>query len=145
MSDLMLLGILRMPLDMVEGDPLTLMQFVQCANGAADRIESDAEIIEQLREDLQAAKLLAHANGEMFRAEKAERERLAEELHAPQYTHVETGRLGSLWANGLSREAAEEGFMNYPGALVTVYYGRKWTFANMAEFDSGPPFPLAID
>lgn len=30
----------------------------------------------QLREDLQAAKLLAHANGEMFRAEKAECERL---------------------------------------------------------------------
>jgi hypothetical protein len=76
MSDLMLLGILRMPLDMVEGDPLTLMQFVQCANGAADRIEADAKIIEQLREDLQAAKLLAHANGEMFMAEKIDNERM---------------------------------------------------------------------
>lgn len=30
----------------------------------------------QLREDLQAAKLLAHANGEMFRAEKADNERM---------------------------------------------------------------------
>ncbi|WP_175952854.1 hypothetical protein [Burkholderia sp. BCC0405] len=29
----------------------------------------------QLREDLQAAKLLAHANGEMFRAERADGER----------------------------------------------------------------------
>ncbi|HDR9497065.1 TPA: hypothetical protein QDC06_000252 [Burkholderia cepacia] len=76
MSDLMLLGILRMPLNMVESNPLTLMQFVQCANGAADRIESDARLIEQLREDIQAAKLLAHANGEMFRAEKIDNERM---------------------------------------------------------------------
>ncbi|VWC90308.1 hypothetical protein BLA17378_04521 [Burkholderia aenigmatica] len=30
----------------------------------------------QLREDLQAAKLLAHANGEMFRAEKIDNERM---------------------------------------------------------------------
>ena len=33
-----------------------------------------------LREDLQAAKLLAHANGEMFRAEKADNEALRENI-----------------------------------------------------------------
>jgi len=52
--------------------------------GAKEWIEgtSPAAILElaaevrRLREDLQAAKLLAHANGEMFRAEKAEAEKL---------------------------------------------------------------------
>ena len=40
MSDVMLLGVLRMPMD--DPDPLTLYQFVATARQAADRIESDA-------------------------------------------------------------------------------------------------------
>ena len=55
MSDLMLLGILRMPENLIEGDALSLMQFVQAARGAADRIESDAKIIDKLRAELEAA------------------------------------------------------------------------------------------
>lgn len=55
MSDLMLLGVLRMPLTMVESDPLTLIQFVGRAHEAATRIESDAKLIEQLRAQLQEA------------------------------------------------------------------------------------------
>ena len=55
MSDLMLLGILRMPESSIEGDALSLMQFVQAARGAADRIEFDAQLIEKLRAELEAS------------------------------------------------------------------------------------------
>ncbi|KVW15442.1 hypothetical protein WK91_18580 [Burkholderia cepacia] len=55
MSDLMLLGILRMPDASISGDCAGFMQFVSAARGAADRIESDAKIIEQLRAELEAA------------------------------------------------------------------------------------------
>ncbi|MCW3675435.1 hypothetical protein [Burkholderia cenocepacia] len=55
MSDLMLLGILRMPDASIAGDCAGFMQFVSAARGAADRIESDAKIIEQLRAELEAA------------------------------------------------------------------------------------------
>ncbi|HDR8989786.1 TPA: hypothetical protein QDA93_002393 [Burkholderia vietnamiensis] len=55
MSDLMLLGILRMPDASIASDWASLMQFVNAARGAADRIESDAKIIEQLRAELEAA------------------------------------------------------------------------------------------
>ena len=55
MSDLMLLGILRMPENSIEGDALSLMQFVQAARGAADRIEFDTQLIEKLRAELEAA------------------------------------------------------------------------------------------
>lgn len=52
MSDLMLLGVLRMPLEMVQSDPATLIQFVARAHAAAERIEADAKLIEQLRAQL---------------------------------------------------------------------------------------------
>ena len=51
----MLIGILRMPVDMVAGDPLTLHQFCWRARQAADRIESDAKVIESLAAQLAAA------------------------------------------------------------------------------------------
>lgn len=54
MSDLMLLGMLRMPMD--NPDPLTLRQFVDRARQAADRIEADEKLIEQLRSELDALK-----------------------------------------------------------------------------------------
>ncbi len=54
MSDLMLLGILRMPDASIAGDCAGFMQFISAARGAADRIESDAKIIEQLRAELEA-------------------------------------------------------------------------------------------
>lgn len=54
MSDLMLLGILRMPDGSIAGDCAGFMQFVSAARSAADRIESDAKIIAQLRAELEA-------------------------------------------------------------------------------------------
>ena len=48
MSDLMLLGVLRMPIDPNSG-PVALTQFFARAREAADRIESDAAEIERLR------------------------------------------------------------------------------------------------
>ncbi|WP_310678206.1 hypothetical protein, partial [Burkholderia multivorans] len=55
MSDLMLLGILRMPDDSIAGDYAGFMQFVSAARGAADRIEADAKVIAELRAALEAA------------------------------------------------------------------------------------------
>lgn len=49
MSDTMLLGVLRMPVD--ESDPLCMAQFVQRARQAADRIESDAAEIARLQSE----------------------------------------------------------------------------------------------
>lgn len=51
MSDVMLLGILRMPIP-DDPDPLTLRQLRSAALRAADRIEADAREIERLREQL---------------------------------------------------------------------------------------------
>lgn len=48
MSDVMLLGVLRMPLDMVLSDPLSTTQFHNRAQEAANRIERDAETIREL-------------------------------------------------------------------------------------------------
>ncbi len=52
MSDVMLLGVLRMPLP-EEPDQVTLAQFQARACEAADRIERDAAEIERLREALE--------------------------------------------------------------------------------------------
>ncbi len=48
MSDVMLLGVLRMPMP-DEPDTLTLRQFVDRAREAADRIEADADELARLR------------------------------------------------------------------------------------------------
>lgn len=53
MSDVMLLGVLRMPIP-DSPDPLTLHQFVSRARQAADRIESDADEIERLRAEVES-------------------------------------------------------------------------------------------
>jgi hypothetical protein len=53
MSDLMLTGVLRMPMD--NPDPLTLRQFVDRARQAADRIEADAKGIDRLTAELAQA------------------------------------------------------------------------------------------
>lgn len=53
MSDVMLLGILRMPIEY--SDTLSVMQLVGRARQAADRIEEDAEEIERLRSELAKA------------------------------------------------------------------------------------------
>lgn len=62
MSDVMLLGVLRMPDELITGSPISLAQFINRAHEAADRIESDAAIIESLRADLAAANLRADGN-----------------------------------------------------------------------------------
>ncbi len=51
MSDAMLIGVLRMPVD-DHGD-IALMQLISRAQEAADRLEGDALKIDQLREALQ--------------------------------------------------------------------------------------------
>lgn len=48
MSDLMLLGILRMPLDLWQGDPCTQMQLHGACIEAADRIEKMQAQIDRL-------------------------------------------------------------------------------------------------
>ena len=53
MSDVMLLGVLRMPMP-DNPDPLTLRQFVDRARQAADRIEADATEIEHLRAEVES-------------------------------------------------------------------------------------------
>jgi hypothetical protein len=52
MSDVMLLGVLRMPLDYVGGPLSPMAQFVNRAREAADRIEADAERIEEMERAL---------------------------------------------------------------------------------------------
>lgn len=54
MSDLMLLGVLRMPMtpERLAEDPLAAAQFIDRAREAADRIEADAEVIASLRASL---------------------------------------------------------------------------------------------
>jgi len=54
MSDAMLLGVLRMPEEMITGSTLSLVQFINRAREAADRIARDADLIDDLTEALQA-------------------------------------------------------------------------------------------
>lgn len=55
MSDTMLLGVLRMPMDYLQPD-LQLLQFIDRARQAADRIEADAARIAELEAELAAAR-----------------------------------------------------------------------------------------
>lgn len=54
MSDIVLLGVLRMPMSVEtwEEDPVAVAQFIASARGAADRIERDAETIRELAETI---------------------------------------------------------------------------------------------
>ena len=81
MSDVMLLGVLRMPMP-DEPDPMTLRQFVSRARQAACRIEADADELAELR---------------------AERERLREALRHiadPQMRNAESMRTIAALALG---------------------------------------------
>lgn len=51
MSDVILLGVLRMPMP-DDPDPLTLRQFVDRARQAADRIEADAAKLNRMDDEL---------------------------------------------------------------------------------------------
>ena len=51
MSDVMLLGVLRMPME--DPDPMALYQFVATARQAADRIESDAVELQRKSDAIQ--------------------------------------------------------------------------------------------
>lgn len=48
MSDMMLLGVLRMPYEVAMSNELSRLQFHQRAQSAADRIEADADRIAEL-------------------------------------------------------------------------------------------------
>jgi hypothetical protein len=67
MSDVMLLGVLRMPVR-PDSDPMTLHQFIGRARQAADRIEADAAEIERLRD------VLAYAEAALADIGDADRE-----------------------------------------------------------------------
>lgn len=60
MSDTMLLGVLRMPIP-PQPESMMLTQFVCRAREAADRIESDAETIAELRAELARAMRVVEA------------------------------------------------------------------------------------
>lgn len=67
MSDLMLLGVLRMPVPYTV-DAIWLRQFVDRARQAADRIEADADEITRLRAEVEALR----ADAERYRFMRAE-------------------------------------------------------------------------
>lgn len=50
MSDIMLLGVLRMPVDPATASPIEIMQYVARGQEAADRIEADAVRIRHLED-----------------------------------------------------------------------------------------------
>ena len=100
MSDVMLLGVLRIPIT-ADSDALTIHQFASRAREAADRIESDAKEIERLRADLEnsrAEAVLAICSVVAGERERCQNEslkaneyamRLAVSLHAKHYADVE--------------------------------------------------------
>lgn len=79
MSDLMLLGVLRMPVP-PNPDPLTLQQFISRARQAADRIEADADTIERLTAELAAARETARRLMDAERVLLADAERRTAQL-----------------------------------------------------------------
>jgi hypothetical protein len=75
MSDLMLLGVLQMPLDMVMSSPTLIFQYVRRGHEAAKRIKSDAVLLEQRADQL----LDARRTAEYWKAEhNAANARIAE-------------------------------------------------------------------
>jgi hypothetical protein len=79
MSDVMLLGVLRMPMP-ESPDPTTLRQFVSRARQAACRIEADADELEALRAEV--ARLKEHAVVLANTERHVERERWTEAVMA---------------------------------------------------------------
>jgi hypothetical protein len=75
MSDLMLLGVLQMPVEMVMSSDLTMLQYVHRGHEAARRIKADAAIIEQQADQI----LDARRTAEYWKAEhNAANARIAE-------------------------------------------------------------------
>ena len=104
MSDVMLLGVLRIPIT-ADSDALTIHQFASRAREAADRIESDAKEIERLRADLENAR--AEAVLAVNAAVAAERERWA--AIARQHEALATDLNGAREA-ATARSIFDEGF-----------------------------------
>lgn len=103
-------------------------------NVSPDAISGLVAEVRALREDLQAAKLLAHANAEMFKAEKADNEALRAELNTPLLTGAYAPMYEGIFAaEGINHDVAMSAFYaNAP--TVTVYYGRRHVYTCMAEF-----------
>ena len=59
MSDDMLLGVLRMPIDIAMSTDLARTQYWFRGQDAADRIEADARLIEELKKDIREWKASA--------------------------------------------------------------------------------------
>lgn len=77
MSDVMLLGVLRMPQELLTSE-LSLLQFIDRARQAADRIEDDAERIEALKRDAKIANARAdQAEGRVIELELELEKRLS--------------------------------------------------------------------
>ena len=53
MSDVMLLGILRMPYDMAMGGEISRHQYHSCGKEAAERIQADADELARLRAEVE--------------------------------------------------------------------------------------------
>ena len=75
MSDVMLLGVLRMPMPDAP-DQMTLRQFVSRARQAACRIEADTDELEELRAKCEAMRKDAERYRKMRSADIAMRNRL---------------------------------------------------------------------
>ncbi|MDR9052086.1 hypothetical protein [Burkholderia multivorans] len=68
----------------------------------------------------------------------AEIRRLRNVLASPQHMNCQIDS-GGWWAHGIDRMAAEEAFLRSANAVVTVYYGEKQVFTNMAAFLAAHP------
>lgn len=120
-----------LPADRLQVERTANADLIAACNPAAI-LELVAEV-RSLREDLQAAKLLAHANGEMFRAEKAEHALLREAMREPTLTVCRFPGGASWAADGVNERVAEAAFMQCADT-VTIHYGERRVFTNMAAF-----------
>jgi hypothetical protein len=99
--------------------------------------------IAAINADLQAAKLLAHANGEMFRAEKAECEKLRAMLATPIAMKIRWSPMSENMIDGFSEAIAHNALTRdfARARKVTVYYG----ITKPYEIASAEDEPLATD
>lgn len=116
--------------DLLPVDPKEMGAFPAWSDENVVAMEAEIAL---LREDLQAAKLLAHANGEMFRAQKAEHALLREAMREPTLTVCRFPGGASWAADGVNERVAEAAFMQCADT-VTIHYGERRVFTNMAAF-----------
>jgi hypothetical protein len=67
MSDDMLFGVLRMPIDLAMSTDQSRTQYWFCGQEAANRIESDARLINELRKELRIAQNLNKNLNDFFK------------------------------------------------------------------------------